>query len=200
MRKRALIMLSLLTLLAPGVLTVAGCEPSLTLQVDNRTDENLAMTVDGIQYSDALPKTVTTVKTGIWATLSKHYVEGVNKSGDVVFVRYYSIDEQQDTRLKVTIPSKEEIAYSLLEFQNTTSDRIGIYIEQAFIGLVPSGDILKKRLLPSNVPSYKIEVYSQPLSYRRGVTHIGPAKKLINNTFSREQLEERGWKIVVTDP
>ncbi len=200
MKTRALIVSSLLGLLTLNVLAAVGCEPSLTLHVDNQTDQTLFIAVDGNQCFDALPKTVTKGETGVLATLSRHFVEGVNKSGDVVFARYFSRAEQQDTTLKVTIQPTEENPYSPLEFENTTPDRIGIYIDQAFIGWVEAGTTIKKRLLPTNVPAYAIQVYSQTVSYTGFVTHLGQAKKIIDNTFRREQLEKDGWKIVVATP
>jgi|WetSurMetagenome_2_1015567.scaffolds.fasta_scaffold200227_2 hypothetical protein len=194
--KLQLILISLMILSA---IYTTSCESTLVLDVENQTDQTLLMRVDGNTYFMVLSHS--TAKGGTTLTNPQHWlVEGINNNNEILFSKYYDYKGLKNTTLKVLIPSKESQPYLPITIENLTVDKVGIYVNDSFVGWIKSGGNMIKNLFPPDFTSIKVVVYAEPESIVNETKHIGPDKNILNKIFYRNELEESHWKLTITSP
>jgi hypothetical protein len=194
---RLVLLSSIILLIFP--LFTTSCEFGLILEVENQTDQTLTMRVRSEPCFDVLPHSITKGKTAVLTNDLKYFIDGTNKSGEIVYSKYFSKKELKDTTLKVVISPTEENTYLSLEFENRTSFTIWVAVDGAYIGRIESGASLRNKPLPSDSNTYTIRVEMDVVTLI-GKTKNSTSQTILNQTFSRDELEKDNWKIVLFNP
>ncbi|MFC1934235.1 hypothetical protein ACFLXX_03690 [Chloroflexota bacterium] len=181
------------------LLSVTACEPPVPLEVENQTDQTVTIYVQGGRYFSVSPNSTFKGKTALMI-YSKYFIEGLNEDGEIIYSKTFDFNELSNLKWKIVIRSSETNPYLPLEVENRTANTIWVDVDFAPMGSVEPGASLKRRPLPSNVENYTIRVRTYEKTTTGNKTIIGPAQTIFNKTFSRNELEKQGWKIVVTSP
>ena len=186
------VLLSLMLLVS--LLPVAGCDPPVNITVENQTDQAIQIYVQGDPYFEVLPHQTNKGKTAI-IIYDKFFVEALNTNGEIVYSRTFSHNEFINLE-KVVVTPTETSPYLPLEVENRSTYPIEVDVNGApMVFPLKPGLTIKRRPLPSDVVIYTIEVIAST-----GGENRVSFETIFKKTFSRDELESMGWKLVVTNP
>jgi hypothetical protein len=193
----------LLTLSILLPLITAACDPPLTFNVENQTNQKLTIFVDGYQCSDVIAHSTSNVVALNTMITSVFFIEAVNESGETIFSKAFNyqyplLDRFPKDHTIVVTPTQEK-PYLTLEITNQTKYQIFVDII-AQVGILGPGQSMKKRVLPSELDNYTITAVSYDTDLlnqttRRTVGYI----MVYRQQFSQVELEKENWKISITD-
>jgi hypothetical protein len=174
---------------------LTSCDPPLPLEVQNQTDQSIAIYVGGHHFFDVLPHGTTKSNT-LAMIYSKYFVEAINENGDIIYSRAFGFDDLRKNKNTIIITTTEENPYLPLEIQNRTSYELIIDVDFAMIGVLEPGLSMKKRPLPNNFDNYTIRASAYPKTVTNGKTYI-TQKEIYKQTLNRAEIETSNWKIII---
>jgi hypothetical protein len=94
------LVLKILKLLLITAFSLTACEPGVTIQIQNNTDETLSIFIYGYEGDVAPGETIETSNTWIE---NRYNIEGKNPQGEIVYERSITYEEMEKTEWKVVI-------------------------------------------------------------------------------------------------
>jgi len=197
MKLRAVITIIFICLLVP---LASSCEPGLYLQVENQTEYTVTIRVDGRPYFDVLPHTTAT-KVTITTNYPPYFVEGVSENGEIVYSRYFTRNDfigstMKGSTVEIFILANESNPYLPLEIENLLNNEIILRVDGATICSVDAGATLRRRPLPSDLSTYAITVTESYI----GEEGYRVYQSILDQTYSRDELEKQNWRITISNP
>ena len=191
---KKLLLLHITLLITMLLIAVMACTPALPLEVENQTDQGLTIYVQSVEVFKVAPGE--TAKEYTAPMINRNYfIEGIDKSGEIIYSEIISWDKLRDNDWKIVITSSQENPYFPLEIENETNHLLYIYLNSTPIGNVEPGARMKKRPLSSEYTTYVIEAESFIIN--DGANRI---VTVYSKTFTRDNLEEMNWRITIPSP
>ena len=178
-------------------MVLTSCEPPLTLDVSNQTDQIVTMYVNGYEYFDVHPYRSIKSET-ITIIYNSYFIEALNQEDQIVYSRIFDRSQYKVSRIKIisnsctfkiVITPSESNPYLPLEVENETDYVLYIYVNDTEIGELKPNTMFKKRPLSSSMNSFTItaETYDKHAS----------GDWIYKKIFSENDFTNLNWDLVI---
>jgi hypothetical protein len=198
LKRFVLLTLIILTLVVTSMV-LTSCEPPLTLDVSNQTDQIVTMYVNGYKYFDVPPSRSIKSET-VTVIYNSYFIEALNQEGQIVYSRIFDRSQYQVSRINIIVHSytfpivitpSESNPYLPLEVENKTDYVLYIYVNDTEIGELKPNTMFKKRPLSSVMNSFTItaETYDKHAS----------GDWIYKKIFSINDFKNLNWDLVISN-